>query len=174
MKTTLVAAAIAITASLPLVVSAQPLSSIEDFDADVHLNLSGCFDGSVGENLACFNTVLERCEGFTQDLGTAGGQYYCSQVAFEMVDRELNRVYPAYLKAAEHNAYGAERQAQSEEQLRAAQRAWVSYRDAMCEVQASWAAIGPGRDAVVDDCRARLTIMQLETLSTELGWFLSQ
>mgnify|MGYP001358073093 CR=1 FL=1 len=156
---------------LPMAVPAQTLESIDGFDAELHLNLKGCFGASIGENLACLSHALETCHGFTNDLSTAGGYYYCSYVAFEKVDAELNRHYSGYVNAAAQNAWGEVRRAESEELLRAAQRAWVSYRDAMCEVSPRWSGIGPGFDAVVDDCRSRLTLMQLETLSSELGGF---
>ncbi|NOR61815.1 MAG: DUF1311 domain-containing protein [Rhodobacteraceae bacterium] len=154
--------------------SAQPLTSIDEFDSELHLNLRGCFDKSLSENLACLRHAVNTCSGFTSHLGTAGGAYYCSYAAFEIVDAELNRVYPSYVDAASQSFLadsGGDGDTRGEDLLRAAQRAWIIYRDAMCVITPSWNMTNSGYDAVVDDCRSRLTLMQMETLSTELSAF---
>jgi len=152
---------------------AQPLNSIDEFDTEVHLKLNSCFSGGIGTNLECLERSLERCYDFLQNLGTAGGYYTCSQVAFEEVDAKLNALYQIYLGAADQSDLGAERAQESEEILQTAQRAWVSYRDAMCEVNPSWNRINSGYGAVIEDCMSRLTLMQIDVLSTELGEFLN-
>jgi len=173
MKNPLLAVALLATISLPISATAQPLTSLDEFDPELHLNLDGCFDESLSENLACLRQAVDTCSGFTGYLGTAGGEYYCSYAAFEIVDAELNRVYPDYLNVANQSLY-SESGRRGKDLLREAQRAWVTYRDAMCEITPSLNMINSGYDAVVDDCRSRLTLMQMETLSNELRDFSSR
>ncbi|NOE25357.1 lysozyme inhibitor LprI family protein [Ruegeria sp. HKCCD6157] len=160
--------------AFPAVTLAQPLQSIDDFDSETHLNLAECFNWEYSDQLTCFEHALSRCNRFTQNLSTAGGAYYCSYAAFEEIDAKLNEIYPIYLAAARNNAYGSDRTAESEEMLRAAQRAWIEYRDAMCEIEATWNAINSGYGAVVDDCKSRLSLMQMQTLQAELGGFVDK
>ncbi|MEX0328012.1 MAG: lysozyme inhibitor LprI family protein [Ruegeria sp.] len=150
---------------------AQPLQSIDDFDPELHLNLAECFKWEYSDQHKCFQQSLSRCYLFTGHLGAAGGAQYCSHIAFVEIDDKLNEVYPIYLAAAKNNAYGPDRVAESEEMLRAAQRAWIAYRDAMCEIEATWNAVKSGYFAVVDDCKSRLTLMQMQALHAELGGF---
>ena len=58
----------------------------------------------------------------------------CVDVALTRVDRELNEVYQRALAATDKEAG-----------LRAAQRAWVAYRDADCESGLSEAALGAAK-----------------------------
>ncbi|MFY2825958.1 lysozyme inhibitor LprI family protein [Ruegeria sp. MALMAid1280] len=151
---------------------AQPLQTIDDFVSETHLNMAECFNWELSDQLTCYEQAIRRCRQFTQNLSTAGGAYHCNDVAFREIDAKLNEVYPVYLAAAPNNVYGTERADESEELLRTAQRAWVKYRDAMCEIEARWNAIHSGFGAVVDDCRSRLTLMQMHTLQSELGGFI--
>lgn len=159
---------------MPVCLFAQQIKDLDEFDSEVHLDIRKCLVGDIGFKLECLALSLERCDGFVDELSTAGGRYVCSYTAFNEIDAELNAVYPTYLAAAVENVWGAEREAQAREQLRDAQRAWIAYRDAICEVNAGWRAIHSGHDAVVSDCMSRLTLMQLEVLSIELGEFIKR
>jgi uncharacterized protein YecT (DUF1311 family) len=68
-------------------------------------------------------------------------------------DKKLNTAYAAVLKAA---------QPKQREQLRAAQRLWVQYRDANC----LYGRLGEGTIAAIEaaDCMYRMTTARAEEL----------
>ncbi|WP_341861079.1 lysozyme inhibitor LprI family protein [Gymnodinialimonas sp. 57CJ19] len=70
-----------------------------------------------------------------------------------------------------NNAYQqviAERDGEEEERLRVAQRAWIIYRDATCEMEADAMGAGSGEAMVRLGCLARLTERRARDLETYL------
>ncbi|UWQ97077.1 lysozyme inhibitor LprI family protein [Rhodobacteraceae bacterium M385] len=70
-----------------------------------------------------------------------------------------------------NNAYQqviAERHGEEEERLRVAQRAWIIYRDATCEMEAAALGGGSGEAMLRLGCLARLTERRARDLETYL------
>jgi uncharacterized protein YecT (DUF1311 family) len=97
----------------------------------------------------------------------------CARADFERADAELNRVWGEMIAAA--RAGDAEidrswdRRAGSEEVLREAQRAWITFRDAHCTFEGYEARGGSMEPMLVSSCMARLTedrTRQLRGVST--------
>ncbi|HVK90936.1 MAG TPA: lysozyme inhibitor LprI family protein [Mycoplana sp.] len=100
----------------------------------------------------------------------------CAQVDYEAADDELNRAYRAAMKVMETTdadlgeidpaypgAVGA---------LKKAQRAWIPYRDAHCELAGFEARGGSLEPMLVSACLADLTLkrtQELEALAAEGG-----
>jgi uncharacterized protein YecT (DUF1311 family) len=75
----------------------------------------------------------------------------CAALAFQAADGELNDAYAEAVKFA--RAIGGE----AEEKLRAAQRAWVAFRDAACDAEAYPNEGGTMQPMVYSYCLTRLT-----------------
>ena len=88
---------------------------------------------------------------------------YCAGVEYETADAELNELWPEMMAAARQNDEYVAEQAKSMgvpttvEALRAAQRAWIAFRDAQCEYEAYEVFGGTAQPMVGSLCLARLT-----------------
>lgn len=95
------------------------------------------------------------------DCSNAQAQLELNQCAardFETADRALNQTWPravAHARALDEGASDGRPSAESE--LRAAQRAWIAFRDAHCTVAGYAMRGGSAEMQVYEGCRARLT-----------------
>jgi uncharacterized protein YecT (DUF1311 family) len=96
------------------------------------------------------------------DPQTQSDMNYCAKYRFEKADGELNDVY-GRLKS------GYARYAEPKAALVAAQRAWVSFRDAECKQDEMAADGGSAAPMVILECKARLTIARTEQLQDRLN-----
>lgn len=97
---------------------------------------------------------------------------FCAEIGFERADLELNRVWPEAI--AEAQAFDRERSAldrQSDTRpgyeavLRAAQRAWITFRDQHCTWQGYQEARGGSMEPMsYNGCRTRVTRQRIEQL----------
>lgn len=91
----------------------------------------------------------------------------CALLDWEAADEELNFAYEAALETA------AEADASYpngvEEALREAQRAWVPYRDAVCEAEAALWGGGSAEPMIRLGCLAMVTSQRAEELWTFAG-----
>lgn len=136
------------------------------FDASAHIDLGQCWGGGdISDELWCMEEQLWQCEGVVDELGlgTANGLYSCSHEVFSQVDQRLNELYPSLVTQVRFLDNGMPPE-NNEELLREAQRNWVSYRDTMCELKPTLGRTNSGYDAVVAECAAELTVMQIHTL----------
>ena len=81
---------------------------------------------------------------------------YCADQDYRRADAELNRIWPQALqraKALDRDVGGAV----AEQRLRAAQRAWIAYRDAQCEVAGLEAYRGTMEPMLVAFCLKDMT-----------------
>jgi uncharacterized protein YecT (DUF1311 family) len=83
-------------------------------------------------------------------------------------DAALNRIYPQIMRqvqAADRDAGNKE----GEQRLRAAQRAWVAFRDAQCQL-AGWEALGGSMESLlVSGCIAEMTDRRVSELQLMLA-----
>lgn len=86
----------------------------------------------------------------------------CSREGWERADKALNRAYAAALSAARE--FDEWPQGRAEETLRAAQRAWVPFRDAACDAEAATWDGGTGQAMIYYGCLERLTLQRTEDL----------
>ena len=95
------------------------------------------FRGLVGGALAVLMLLLPEVAGAQEaDCASAVTQFdlnECAYAEFEAADAELNRAYAAAVEAARE---AEEYEPGAEDRLRAAQRAWVAFRDLDCEAVA--------------------------------------
>jgi uncharacterized protein YecT (DUF1311 family) len=73
----------------------------------------------------------------------------CSLVAWQKADAALNEAWDAALAALDEPV---------EARLRAAQRAWIAFRDAECEAQAAFFEGGSAQPMVRNGCLESLTL----------------
>lgn len=91
----------------------------------------------------------------------------CAQWDFERMDADLNDAYQeamAIAKEVDAELPGGQRGAAAA--LRAAQRLWISYRDAVCESEAYAAQGGSMEPMVVYGCLARVSVTRASELRT--------
>lgn len=86
----------------------------------------------------------------------------CSHAAYLVADEELNRAYGAAREAAREIDEWS--QGRAEDTLKAAQRAWVAFRDAACEAEAAPETGGSIRPMVRSACLERLTLQRTDDL----------
>lgn len=85
--------------------------------------------------------------------GTQAEANACARVKSKQADDEMKQVYEQLL--SELSNYGSDGKAQ--QKLKQAQSAWLQYRDANCESEASIYEGGSIRPAVYYFCRASIT-----------------
>lgn len=99
---------------------------------------------------------------------TQMGMNYCSYQDYQKADRALNVVWPqikAKMKALdESNKEWMPEQANGEENLLKAQRAWIEYRDGHCTAEGAEYAGGSIRPLIESSCLATLTRRRTEEL----------
>ncbi len=86
----------------------------------------------------------------------------CSQEGWERADKALNRAYQAALESAQ--VFDEWPEGRAEETLRAAQRAWVPFRDAACDAEAATWEGGTGQAMIYYGCMEQLTVERTEHL----------
>ncbi|MBC2835264.1 lysozyme inhibitor LprI family protein [Paragemmobacter straminiformis] len=103
--------------------------------------------------------VAQDCDaaGSTLEMGT------CLQAALEAADAELNDSYKAAIEGLA--AGGTENADAVAEALRAAQRAWIGYRDLACASEAALYEGGSIAGVVRTGCLLRLTTERVTGLS---------
>lgn len=99
---------------------------------------------------------------------TQMGMNFCSYQDYEKADRALNIVWPqvkAKMKALDDsNKDWMPEQANGEENLLKAQRAWIDYRDGHCAAEGAQYAGGSIRPLIEHTCLAGLTRHRTEEL----------
>ena len=91
----------------------------------------------------------------------------CARLDWEAADAELNLAYEAAVARAE--TFDTYPEGRAEETLRAAQRAWVTFRDAVCESEAALWDGGSAEPMVRSGCLAAVTRRRAEELWTYAG-----
>ena len=86
----------------------------------------------------------------------------CAAQAVDLADAELNRVYGIAVDNA--RLIDAETKDGVEEKLRVAQRAWITYRDAACDAEASQFTGGSIQPLVYSGCLERITLARTNDL----------
>lgn len=102
------------------------------------------------------------------DCGTAVSTYalqYCAGLELEKADAELNQTYSRASSAARR----LDSEFQSgpvpiKELLLQAQRAWIPFRDAACDAEASLAQGGTGQSLFYLECKTRITRQRTQDL----------
>jgi uncharacterized protein YecT (DUF1311 family) len=111
--------------------------------------LGGAFEATAQE-VDCNNQVTQM------DMND------CAAQAFEAADAELNRAYGVAVDYARQ--LDAETKGGIEEQLRVAQRAWITYRDAACASEASQFEGGSIMPLIYSGCLERVTLARTNDL----------
>ena len=107
---------------------------------------------------------------FAQELDCANSQTQvemtaCAEQDWQDADADLNDAYQQAMDAmAEIDAILPEAQQGAVQNLRTAQRAWVSFRDATCAAEGYSVYGGSMEPMVIYGCRARITADRAEDL----------
>ena len=82
----------------------------------------------------------------------------CAHIDYQKADKELNLVWPRVKEALKNWDQNLDHPLNiSSQRLLDAQRAWILFRDAHCDVQALQWAGGTGQAMIGSMCRAELT-----------------
>ena len=90
----------------------------------------------------------------------------CSSQAYQDADAELNMVFK---KIKNQNAQDSETSVEMNKRLVNAQRAWIAFRDADCELSGSSMLGGTGEGMIINGCLATTTIERVKNLSGYLN-----
>ncbi|GGL73101.1 lysozyme inhibitor LprI family protein [Wenxinia marina] len=142
--------------------AAAPLPALAQDVHDAYASgVAACFEEapSVEAARACEGAAAAACMDGAEDGQTTFGMVQCQLAERDAWDALLNREYQDAIEtfAADDAAEASADFARREESLRAAQRAWIAWRDAECALmQALW---GGGTMGQVDaaGCLLRLT-----------------
>jgi uncharacterized protein YecT (DUF1311 family) len=85
----------------------------------------------------------------------------CFGIASKDADRKLNQVYAQVLSSL---------QAEDQQNLRAAQRLWLQFRDATCRAERSLYGQGTGATPAYLACLEEVTSQRTADLQTTYGW----
>ena len=100
-------------------------------------------------------TQADRCES----PQTQAEMNVCSAEAFLRKDNELNAVYKKAIQSVDPTR---------RPKLRAAQRAWLAFRDAQCDFEGSEAEGGTMKPTLVNGCKSEVTTARIAQLRAEL------
>lgn len=108
-------------------------------------------------------TAVESCANPV----TQSEMNICSMELWQQADGELNSAYKAALARAKIWDEELPRELKgAEESLRTAQRAWITFRDAACEVEGFPMRGGSAEPLLVNGCLTRLTEERSRALRT--------
>lgn len=96
----------------------------------------------------------------------------CSWQAYQDADGVLNRAYKAIvadLAAPKGDDVLDRDDAETLRRLKAAQRAWIAYRDGQCLLESAEMLGGTGEGLVESDCLGRLTIERVRALEDQFN-----
>ncbi len=93
----------------------------------------------------------------------------CAGSSLDQADAELNQTYAQALDKARY--MDANAKAGAEDALRTAQRAWISFRDAACTLEALPFEGGSIQSMIYSGCMDRLTRARTEDLTIFIGQF---
>ena len=81
----------------------------------------------------------------------------CAEIDFERADAELNRVWRALIADVQASDRADNTGGENERRYRAAQRAWIAFRDAECDVAGLEALGGSMEPMLISGCLAQKT-----------------
>jgi uncharacterized protein YecT (DUF1311 family) len=128
-------------------VAATPAGGARAQDADAALDLlRGCLDAAEAKSdaLACAGAHVRECTATAPDGDTTAGIVVCAMDEAAAWERILDEAWADLVILAKRRAVreadGGASPASDEEMLRAAQTAWIAFRDADCaQEHAVWA-----------------------------------
>lgn len=162
-------------AILAPLLAAAPLPALAQDDAYAAYtgDVAACFDAADTDETAraCEGAAAAACMDGAADGQTTFGMVQCQLAERDAWDALLNREYQAAIEtfAADDAGEATPDFARREESLRAAQRAWIAWRDAECALAASlW---GGGTMGQVDaaGCLLQLTAARTVELRSLRG-----
>ena len=128
-----------------------------------------------GAHAACIGKMAESCMESEEGGYSTLGMVYCTNAETQVWDRYLNREYKVTLDALKDmDADEAEffpDFAKRAETLRAAQRAWIAFRDAECGLAYAMWGSGSMRNIAAVNCQLEMTAkrtLELRDLGSEM------
>lgn len=99
------------------------------------------------------------------NAGTQMEMNYCAERDYLAADADLNEVYPQAIEAMRQiDSYLEPARRGAVESLRAAQRAWIPFRDKACEAEGYLVSGGSMMPLIVYGCLERLTRQRVKDL----------
>lgn len=104
---------------------------------------------------------------------TTAGQLECGYKKLELVDKDLNITYRETMsKARAYYAFDSRLQTEFLSRLKAAEKAWIVYRDAQCDLEAATQGLGGSIERVVNvSCLIGETEKRTDSLKQILSSF---
>lgn len=93
---------------------------------------------------------------------TQADMNYCAQYSYTRADAELNDAYGEFRKLVAKDA-------QAKNYLIAAQKAWISFRDAECALEGSATQGGSAQPMIILNCKTRLTAARVAEFRVRLS-----
>ena len=93
----------------------------------------------------------------------------CAARSSRDADAELNRLWPQVVRQMQTSDREGSSNGEGERRLRAAQRAWIAFRDAQCQLEGVEALGGSMESMLVYGCVAQMTERRVNELRVMLG-----
>lgn len=93
----------------------------------------------------------------------------CAALRARDADAELNRIWPQVVRMIQAGDREVDSNGEGERRLRAAQHAWIAFRDAQCELEGVEALGGSMESMLVSGCLATMTERRTAELRQMLG-----
>lgn len=116
---------------------------------------------SVDDIRRTWDACLEK-----EENQSTAGMNMCADQAYTLADKELNLVYQGAVKA---NSGRDGDSVETLKRLKAAQRAWITFRDANCNLQGIQMLGGSGEGPVVGGCLVSTTLDRVKELTELFG-----
>jgi uncharacterized protein YecT (DUF1311 family) len=115
---------------------------------------------------ACALAIFDEPLAFAENCGASGVQSEmnaCAAEAYRKADAQLNAHYKALL--AQYSKVGEE----TKQSFVKSQRAWLAFRDAECELEASGIEGGSAQPMIIQSCLERLTLIRVKDFERRMS-----
>lgn len=120
------------------------------------------FGGPALALLACLVAGPAAAQASCAEAVTQADLNDCAATSLQVADDGLNRAYEAAVAAARR--FDGSGEGRAEGSLRAAQRAWLAFRDAACEAEAALWDGGSAQPMIRSGCLEHLTLQRTDDL----------
>ena len=117
-----------------------------------------CLAASSNE-LQAIDRAQEAC---IEEDGSNSGMKICTDKALKNADALLNVVYQKFSRTL-----SSEEDPETLNRLKTAQRAWIPFRDAQCQLEAAAMLGGSGESLVALGCHYRMTVNRIKELEAQ-------
>ena len=119
--------------------------------------------------LLAFASILTAQPLDCANAVTQADMNQCAGRAARDADADLNRLWPQVVRRMQISDRESDSNGEAEKRLRAAQRAWIAFRDAQCQLEGVEALGGSMETLLVQGCLEEMTKRRIDQLTLMMG-----